>query len=363
MGSTSVGAPPVTRERLVGPDVVRAVALLGIVVLNYYGYLMAAGAPREPGLLGALFDPHLGPMATPFAATFVLVAGVGASLMTRSLTGPALRRSRSVLLRRGLALFAVGWVVDLAWEGTILPYFGAMFASAAVLVSLSWRGVVAVGGAAALAATALAWWMLELRTEGRSVDWSDPPHWSPQGLLLDTVVNGPHPLLPWLAFFCAGIVLGRVLGHPGWRLRAVGLGMVLLGGAALVAQVGSSGSLPVQVLTSTAPPTRSLVYTASTLGASLVAYAAVTWLAERAPRSFPVDVLRHAGTMSLTIYLAHIAVFRLLVDGLGVVPLTGLVPALVLSAGFWVVAVLAAWWWHRRFGIGPAEAAYRRIGG
>ena len=24
-------------------------------------------------------------------------------------------------------------------------------------------------------------------------------------------VNGTHPLLPWLAFLCAGIVLGRAL--------------------------------------------------------------------------------------------------------------------------------------------------------
>ena len=33
-----------------------------------------------------------------------------------------------------------------------------------------------------------------------------------RGLLIDVFVNGTHPLLPWLAFFCAGIVLGRMLG-------------------------------------------------------------------------------------------------------------------------------------------------------
>ena len=67
--------------------------------------------------------------------------------------------------------------------------------------------------------------------------------------------------------------------------------------------------------------------------------------------------------MSLTIYLAHMLVFRVLVDGLDVVPLTGLRPALLLSVAFWAAAVVAAWWWQRRFGIGPAEAAYRRIAG
>lgn len=350
--------------RLVGPDVVRAVALVGVVVLNYHAYLMIAGAPRQPGAWGELLDPRTGPLATRFAATFVLVAGVGATLMTRSASGAELRRRRVVLLRRGLLLFVAGWLVDLAWQGTILPYYGAMFAVAAVLVGLSSRLLAVVGAAAALAAAVLSWWLLRQRTAGRPVDWLvDPPHWSPQGLVLDTVVNGSHPLLPWLAFFCAGMLLGRVLRRRGWRATVLGLGMVLLGGAAVVARLGATGSLEVQLLTSTAPSSRSLIYTASVLGSSLLAYAGVSWLAERRPHGPVVEVLRSAGATSLTLYLLHIAVFRLLVDGLGVVPLTGLVPTLVLSAGFWVVAVLAAWWWHRRFGIGPAEAAYRRIGG
>lgn len=343
---------------------VRAVALLGIVVLNYYGFLMQAGAPREPGALGALFDPYLGPMAFPPAATFVVVAGAGASLMTASLTGAALRRSRVVLVRRGALLFAVGWVVDLAWRGTILPYFGAMFALAALLVVLPRRRVLLVGGAAAVAASAVSWWSFDQRSRGRSVEWlTDPPHWTPQGLFLDTVVNGTHPLLPWLAFFCAGVLLGRVMGRPGWHGPTLGLGLVLVGAATLVAQLAASAPPTVQLLASTAPPSAGLAYTATTLGAALVVVAGVSWLAERAPRSLAVDVLRRAGTMSLTIYLAHMLVFRVLVDGLDVVPLTGLRPALLLSVAFWAAAVVAAWWWQRRFGIGPAEAAYRRIAG
>ncbi|KQT89356.1 hypothetical protein ASG49_16395 [Marmoricola sp. Leaf446] len=351
-------------ERLVGPDVVRAVALIGVVVMNYYAYLMVAGAPREPGALGAVVDPRVGPLATRFAATFVLVAGVGATLLTRSAQGTELRRRRVVLLRRGLALFVVGWLVDLTWEGTILPYYGAMFAVAALLVVLSSRALLVVGALSAVAAAALASWSLERRLDGGSVDWlTDPPHWTPQGLFLDTVVNGSHPLLPWLAFFCAGLLLGRSLVRPGWRPGVVGVGLVLLGGATLASRLAATGSLRLQLATSTVPTTRSLLYTASALGSALLAFALVSWLAERAPGHPVVDVLRRAGAMSLTLYLAHIVVFRVLVDGLGAVPLTGFGPALLLSAGFWVVAVLVGSWWHRRFGIGPAEAAYRWVGG
>ena len=35
--------PSESSERLPGPDVVRAVALIGVVVMNYHGYLMFRG--------------------------------------------------------------------------------------------------------------------------------------------------------------------------------------------------------------------------------------------------------------------------------------------------------------------------------
>ena len=61
-----------------GPDVVRALAILGVVVMNYHGYLINRGAQRDgsPTFLYDLFDPWVGPLATRFAATFVLTAPV-----------------------------------------------------------------------------------------------------------------------------------------------------------------------------------------------------------------------------------------------------------------------------------------------
>jgi len=77
--------------RLVGPDVVRAVALIGVVVMNYHGYLLLADdsdVPVGEGWAAMLFDPWRGPLSTRFAVTFVLVAGVGVTL------SPAARSER-----------------------------------------------------------------------------------------------------------------------------------------------------------------------------------------------------------------------------------------------------------------------------
>src|SRR3712207_5745518 len=72
-------------DRLVGPDVVRGVALIGVVVMNYHGYLNGSGASAGPGATWAqsLFDPWQGVLSIRFAATFVTVAGIGVSLLTR----------------------------------------------------------------------------------------------------------------------------------------------------------------------------------------------------------------------------------------------------------------------------------------
>jgi uncharacterized membrane protein YeiB len=116
-------------------------------------------------------------------------------------------------------------------------------------------------------------------------------------------------------------------------------------------------------LASTDPFDRGLLYTASALGTALVAFAAISWLADRFASSVPVDVLRHAGAMTLTLYLLHILVFRLAVDGFGLVEPGGLGTSLTFAAAFWAVAIVGAWWYHRRVGIGPAEYVYRRLGG
>ena len=112
------------QSRRPGPDVVRALAMAGVVVMNYHGYLILRGGRREGGGLYDLFDPWTGPLSTRFAATFVLTAGVGVTLMTRSAVagGEPERISdmRWRLVRRGLLLYGGGLLFDFIWPGTIL---------------------------------------------------------------------------------------------------------------------------------------------------------------------------------------------------------------------------------------------------
>ena len=365
-------ADPVDRarheSRLVGPDVVRAVALIGVVLMNFHGYLVIQSGELSTNYWGRFFNPWAGPLSTRFAATFVLTAGVGVTLLTRSATGnpAAVSARRWTLMRRGLLLWGFGELYYEIWPGSILPFYGAMFFVAAFIFTLATPVVIGIGAGSALAAAGIGWWAVERQAGGHATNWLfNPGSNSLRGHLFDLFVNRTHPLLPWLAFFCAGIVLGRILRTDWWRPIALGVGFTLFGVATVFGSAFDSPTRLTAVMTDLDPdgPGRSLPYVASALGTALIAFAVISWVAERFRGTMLVRASAHAGQMTLTLYIAHGLVFNFIVHWMGWVEPSGLDLALVFTACYWVTAIALGSLWHARFHIGPAEWIYRKLGG
>lgn len=368
-----LAAEPPRRE--LGPDVVRAVALIGVVVMNYHGYVNGANAAAGPDstLFERWFDPFRGVLSTRFAATFVLVAGVGVTLLTRravaELDTAAVSAHRWRLVRRGLTLYGLGFVLEWIWPGTIIFFYGAYFVLGATLITLATRWIIVTGAVAAAGAAAVQVWSRVQTNAGHDTGWLFPAELdSFRNLMLRTFLGYTHPVLPWLAFFCAGIVLGRVLPRlDALRWRLVGVAAAVLAATyalnAVVWRVVDEQTSVWRTVTSTRPMDRSLLYTAGTLATALIAYCLLSWWAERRADTFAVDVLGRAGQLSLSIYLAHIFVFNAAVDWFGWIGADGLGTALAFALVFWVGALLMASNWHRALGMGPAERLYRLLGG
>ncbi len=371
-------------QRLPGFDVVRGVALIGVVLMNYYGY---GGAVTEqpPTFLERLFNPWVGVLSTRFAATFVTVAGVGVVLMTNRarLAGDraAIADQRWRLIRRGLFLLAGGYALDWIWQGTILFYYGAYFVVGALLITLRIRWLLLIGALSAAAAWAIQIWAFERNLDDRYPDWLfDGGRWgstpgalrSPRDLVTDIWVNGTHPLFPWLVFFCCGMILGRLIPHlAGWRWPLVGVGAAMLAlgySTATILRVttedpSSRLGAHLQQWSQTDPFSRTPLYVVTTMGSSIIAVLVISWIADRFPASTPVDLLRRAGQLTLSLYLLHVLVFRALVDQWNVLSPSTLGPAMAFAVCFWAIAILLGAWWHRFVGDGPLEVLYRRIGG
>ena len=177
--------------------------------------------------------------------------------------------------------------------------------------------------------------------------------------MIDVFLNGTHPLLPWLAFLCAGIVLGRALTSAVWRPAVAAIGSTLYSGA-ILANAAGTGSRSLIVLSDN-PFERGIVYTTSALGTALVAFVAISWIADRFATSRVVDALRRAGQMSLTIYIGHALVFNLAVDWLDIISPRGLGFALTCAAVYWVAATAGSVKYQRLHGRGPTERLYRNL--
>jgi uncharacterized membrane protein YeiB len=235
-----------------------------------------------------------------------------------------------------------------------------MFVLAAGMFTLRSRWLVVIGVVATVAAWLIRWWIYERSIDDVSTAWlTDPPARSPRGLVFDLFVNGTHPLLPWLAFFVTGMVLARWFAHAAWRPATIGAGFALYTTATIVTAVGTTDRGA--IVLSDDPFDRGIVYTASALGTALLAYATISWVADRFVESPVIDLLRRAGQLSLTIYLGHALVFNLVVDWLGLIEPAGLGTALAAATVYWVVAVVLAGEYQRRYGRGPAEQLYRRL--
>ena len=367
-----IPAEPV-KVRLAGPDVTRAIALIGVVVMNYHGYLNGSLDESDRTFVGRVFDPFLGPLSTRFAATFVTVAGIGISLLTnRSRVAHdrrAISEDRWRLLRRGLLLYAFGLLIEWIWNGTILFFYGAFFMVGSIIFPLRTRWLALVGTFSALIGAGVQWWQFEHGSTGHYTGWLDPEVDSPRNLLLRTFLGYTHPLFPWLAFLCVGMILGRHLTHlAAWRVRLALVGSALTASTYLIHHLATPQGLSVadarwQLLLSTDPFDRGLLYTIGTIGTSLVAFCTISWVADRYPDALVTTTFRHAGQMTLTLYVAHIFVFNGVVHWLGWVQPTGLDTALVFSLVFWICAITFGSIWHRAFGGGPLERLYRGFGG
>ena len=367
-------------SRIESLDVARAIALFGVVAMNFHAYLNGFQSmyPTQPSVWERLFNPLTGPLTTRFAATFVLIAGIGVSLFTQRVRASNnradIQHARIVLLRRGTLLYFLGYFVQWIWPGTILFYYGAYFIIAAAVFAWSSKRLITLGGASIIIAAGLSWWRASQLLDGNNTRWLSPSPNSPRNLLIRTFVDYTHPVFPWIAFFITGIMLGRHIHHLSkirLRLMFASILLMLATHAANFLFTPSSQivnrDFVLAKLLSTQPLDRGVLFSLGTLATAVVALCLVSFIVERALRTIAlrlfVKLLARAGRMTLSVYLFHVVFFNLVVHRLHWVGATGLDTALVLSMSFYVVALFIASGWNKHFGLGPAERVYRAFGG
>jgi uncharacterized membrane protein len=376
---------PRHKPRLLGIDAARGIALFGMASVHLLSNETTTGDLSLSWTLAAGTS----------AALFAVLAGVGIAFSTGGtspLEGPRRTAAASSLGVRALMIGVVGLllgsVVPGDTAGVILAYYAVLFLLAIPLLGLSVRALVVLGGVTALVVPVLS----HVVRDGMAVPALGNPTFvdllsRPGPLVAELTLSGLYPAIPWLAYVCAGLAIGRsrltsrrfVIGMTAAGVALAALAnavswmlLDLAGGQDRLREVaprtfsgqefndvlawGASGTLPTTSpwwLAVRAPHTTTPVELLYTIGIAMAVIGTsimLAWVLRSAIRP-----LAAVGSMPLTLYTLHLL---LLVSPL--TPEDGELASLALHA---VVLLAFAVLWGRRFDRGPLEHVIWRVTG
>ncbi len=312
--------------RLVGLDVARALALLGMVATHLLPAVADDGGQTWPHELAGGRS----------AALFAVLAGVTLAFLTGRRTpmrGRARLGASIGLAARAVMIALIGLALATQETGlaVILTYYGVLFLLGIPFAGLGARSLALLAAGWVVLAPVVSFW---LRPDLTPFGFDNPEFArldQPGTLLGELLFTGYYPAVPWLAYLFAGMAVGRSdLARRGVQAGLLVGGVVLAGLASFLSHVLAAGQFTEAVLADAdfglfgntptdrwawllvgAPHSSTPFDLAQTIGSGLAVIGGCLLLVGVLPRPVGrvVAVVFGAGTMTLTLYSLH-AVLR-----------------------------------------------------
>ena len=365
------------KPRVIGVDVARGLALLGMFATHVFDTLDDDG---NPTLVHVVFGGRA-------ATTFVLVAGVSLAFLSggrRRVHGRDRVAVSAGLAVRAVLVGAIGLALGHlnAANGIygILQFYAVLFLLAIPLLGAA--PMVLIGVAAATIALGP---VLLVATADAGLPYASSdvePTFGmllqdPVGLLAQLFLTGVYPIVVYLAYLCVGMAIGRLdLRSPrlAWLLLGGGVALALgarivsavllypMGGLARLIEHDGLSNDPADIsallwepnassswwyLALPAPHSHTTIDLLHALGSAGAVLGAALLLTRIPAVGRALSPLAAAGAMSLTLYSAHLILLA-----------TGVLDDLpgLLFLAMVVGALALAWAWRKWFGQGPLEA-------
>lgn len=361
---------PAPSSRLVGLDVARALAVFGMVIVNFK---IAMGAETNGTewlvQLTGLIDGRA-------AALFVILAGIGMSLLSKRARVDndveLLAKNRNSLLRRAAALFVIGLLYTPIWPADILHFYGIYIAIGALMLHARNQRFTHLILLLMLA------FPIMLATLDYSAEWNwETLHyegfWTPLGFVRHLFFNGFHPVIPWLAF----LLLGMRLGRADLNSKATQLSMFRWGiGVAFVTELHSHFFYGVftmadrpmdlevaQAVFGTEPMPPMPLYLIAAASWAIAVIAVCLNVGQKFGHSRLLKALSVTGQLSLTLYVAHVVLGLGILEAFGRLENQTLEFSVLAALTFCIVGIAFATIWLKRLKRGPLEIILRKLSG
>jgi uncharacterized membrane protein YeiB len=355
-------------NRIVGYDLSRAAALLGMLLVNF-SVLLGNGS-SDPTWLDYLIEMIKGRAA----ATFVVLAGAGLSLLTKrvylSKDRGEIRSRRSTLFKRSLFLLVIGlFNFVISPISDILHFYAVYIALGACLFTCSNLSLWLLTAFAIICRPLVfiafefvnSW---DLHTVAVSGLWSLP------GMIAHIFFNGCYPVIPWMAFITVGIWLGRQdLSDRALRKKILLAGVGAIALATSLSKIGlflsSSGEfgpglerlLPLFKIVSWDPMP---LFMLSAAGTALVVIGLIMISADSYNNTRWISPFVSLGQTTLTLYVIHMIFGCFLLRIVEEFEIEAFLLPVWGTILFFVAALVFSHHWLKHFQKGPLEWLMRR---
>lgn len=354
------------KGRTIGIDVARALAIIGMVIVNFKLILGSDGSE----LLQSVANVFTGKAV----AIFVVLAGIGIALMTNKAVGKqdvvALKEKRIKILKRAIFLFVIGLSYIWIWPADILHFYGIYMIITLFFITRSQKEILI---AAILLIVSYPILILVFDYEAgwnfSTLDYLD--FWTLNGFFRNLFFNGFHPVFPWTAFMLFGLWYGKQdLTNTSFIKKVMWVSYLVF----IIVQFTSLGLMSVVkshienmsdvvALFGTEPMPPLPIYMINGISISSAVISTCILLCHTFRNSRIVNSLANTGKLALTFYVAHVILGVGLMEELGPRKLGeySIEFSLAYSLIFCVLCILFAEIWFKFKTIGPLEWVMRKI--
>jgi len=353
--------------RIVGIDVARALAVIGMIIVNFKVVFGENGTSWVKSFANA-FDGKA-------SAIFVVLAGVGLALMTNTALinddSQKLKVIRIKIFKRALFLFFLGFSYIPIWPADILHFYGIYIFVILLLLTINKRVVLISSILLILLYPLLMnFWNYETGWDFVTLHYLD--FWSLNGFFRNLFFNGFHPVIPWTSFMLFGFWFGKqdlkndqFIKKAFWVSTTGFIIIQILSNLSIL--ILSKGNKQIAVVlteiigTNPMPPLP--IYMFNGIAISISVVSACILIGKRNPTNKIILALNKMGQLTLTFYVAHVII------GMGVIELInpkkiGDYPiefSVVYALIFSFLCVLFALYWLKNRKSGPVESIMKRI--
>jgi uncharacterized protein len=355
------------KQRIIGIDVARALAVIGMIIVNFKVVFGEKGHPWVTSFAG-IFDGKA-------AATFVVLAGVGLALMTNSAINnrdkAKLKIARIRIAKRALFLFILGISYITIWPADILHFYGIYMVITMVLLTRKEQTVL-LSGIAIIVAYPILLTVLNYETGWNFETLEYQDFWTFKGFMRNLFLNGFHPVIPWTAFMLFGYWFGKqdlyndkFVKKTFWMSTIIFISIQAVSylSISILSEGNQEAALELTEILGTKPMPPLPIYMFSGIAIAFALISACILIAKKFENSFIVDALNKTGQLALTFYVAHVIV------GMGIIEVINpskignysIEFSVIYAIVFSLLCILFAVIWRKYKKSGPLEWLMRKI--